>query len=146
MSRRLKLPTKEMGDLQLYLIYQTGAEWEKEWAALQSHPIASLFTVVSKETMDAALLGSTSSLVKQLGLPPIGAIHKLPLINQVCSLRNECVSFTRHLCVPEHKKMPVCFQPDGVEGTEARQLAADVIRHWREKVYVIVVRDDVPVS
>lgn len=137
MSRQLKLKTHEMGDLELYLIYQYGSEWEEEWKPLQGEAITSLLTVVSQEMMDHALKGLTRPFIKSLGLPPEGALRKLP--NSLCDKRVICPFYHKKECLPLAKKMPICFEPAGIEDLEARRLAGLLVRMWREGVYLVVV-------
>jgi hypothetical protein len=135
--RQLSLKTQEMGILELYLIYQYGDLWEEEWRPLQGDPITSLLTVVSQEMMNHALKGLTRPFVKALGIPPDGALRKLP--NSTCDKRRYCPFYQKKECVPLFKKMPSCFEPAGIHDLEARQLAGSLIRMWREVVYLIVV-------
>lgn len=137
MPRQLNLKTHEMGNLELYLIYQYGELWEEEWRPLQGEKITSLLTVVSKEMMDHALKGLTRPFIKALGIPPEGALRKLP--NGTCDKRIMCPFYRKKECVPLFKKMPSCFEPAGVEDLEARRLAGLLVRMWREGVYLVVV-------
>ena len=141
MSRRLKLATLEMEFLELYLIYQYGAEYEADWLPLQSSPLASLFTVVSKETMDQALQGWTRPFIQQLGLPPLGCLHKIPPAYRTCAHRTDCPFYDKAACFPTAKRLPNCFQP-GVEEGVPRQLGYDVVALWREGVFVVVVLEN----
>lgn len=137
MPRQLSLKTHEMGDLELYLIYQYGKVWEEEWRPLQGEAITKLLTVVSQEMMDYALKGLTRPFIKVLGIPPEGALRKLP--NSLCDRRMLCPFYRKKECVPLYKKMPSCFEPAGIEDLEARRLAGDLVRMWREGVYLVVV-------
>lgn len=137
MPRQLLLKTYEVGDLELYLIYQYGEEWEEEWRPLQKESLVSLVTVVSKELMDHALHGLTSPLVKGLGISPEGALHKLP--SKVCGRKKLCPFYRKKDCHPLATKMPWCFEPEGIEDPAAQQLAGNLIKLWRQKVYVLVV-------
>jgi len=141
MPRQLKIATKELGELRLYLIYEKEGEWEGEWAALQKNPAGSILTKVDKDLMEAALRGYTLPLVKLLGLNGELAIRKLPLIDQVCNQRKTCKLFDLRQCVPTHPKMPWCFQPAGGEDEVVRERLATVIQLWREGNYIIVVRE-----
>lgn len=141
MSRRLKIASVEMGFLELLLIYSMGGEWEPSWKPLQGQrAVTGLLPYVSKETMDHALRGWTSPLVKNLGLPPEGALRKVP---QVCTHKDSvpCPMYDPKRCTPLARNMWNCFQPLGVEGDVALQLAYDVIRLWREGVRVLVVEE-----
>lgn len=139
MSRRLKLSTRELGDLELLLIYQYGTTWEKEWASLQGLPLASHFTIVSDETMNHALRGWTSPLVKALGLSPELTIRRLNPQESKCWKNVTCPFFNRKECLPSHPKMPWCFEPSSIEDLDARTLAAEAIKLWRQGVYILVV-------
>jgi len=130
-----------MGDLELYLIYQYGKTWEEMWAPAQGLPATSLLTTVDKSVMDHALLGWSAPLVKALGIPPEGALRKLPVENRVCARRDPCPFYHPKECVPLAPKMQWCFQPDGIEDPNARQLIAELVKFWREGVYTVVVVD-----
>lgn len=138
MSRRLKLSTRELGDLELLLIFQEGSEWELEWQPLQHTALAGVFSVVSKELMDHALHGWTQPFVKALGLAPRYALHKVP---KVCGQHRVCLYYRPHDCTAVSKKRPWCFEPAGLEG-EAASLGQRVVQAWGEGVYVVVVRNN----
>lgn len=139
MPRQLKLKTNELGDLDLFLIYQYGDTWEEAWKPAQGLPITTLLTVVTKELMDHALKGWTSPLVKALGISPEGAIRKLPVVNRTCERKDPCPFYRPKECLPTFPKMPWCFEPGGIEDPNARSLAAEVVRLWRLGVYIVVV-------
>lgn len=139
MPRRLKLKTTELGDLELYLIYQYGDAWEEFWAPAKGLPIADLFTTVTSELMDHGLKGWTSPLVKALGIPPEGGIRKLPVVNRVCERKDPCPFYRPKECIPSSSKMPWCFEPAGIEDPNARKLAAEAVQLWRQGVYIVVV-------
>jgi hypothetical protein len=138
MPRRLKIATAEMGYLELFLIYSVEGRWESDWEPLQGQPICDLLTHVSKEMWDHALRGWTSPLVKNLGLPPEGGLRKM---SQVCTHLDSCPMHDLKRCTPLSKRMFNCFQPLGVEGDIALQLAAEIVRFWREGVRVLVVEE-----
>lgn len=142
MPRRLKVSTVEMGELELYLIYDEGGVWEEEWRPLQGTDLTGLMTVVSKEDMDHCLRGWTAPFFKALGLPPWGVLKKLPLAAQKCGQRAQCPMYDRKLCFPTAKRLPWCFEPDVSEDGEARRLASELIKFWREGVYVVLVREE----
>lgn len=141
MPRRLKLSTREMGNVELQLIYQVGELWEPTWRPLQGSTFAAILPVVSDETMNHALRGWTKPLVSSLGLPPQGSLRKLPKEYQQCEHRNHCPFYAPHNCVPIAKKLQDCFQPENLAGDDARTLAYDAIRLWREGVYIVVVQE-----
>lgn len=137
MGRRLKIRTPEMGDLELYLIYQYGEVWEEEWALLQGQSITNLLTVITQEVMTHALKGWSKPLVTALGIPPEGAIRKLD--DPRCYRRELCPFHVKKSCIPKHPKMPLCFEPEGIEDPTARLLGSELIKLWRAGVYILVV-------
>lgn len=141
MPRRLKIKTHELGDLELYLIYQYGERWEDTWERAQGLEAMGLLTTVDKAMMDHALAGWTSPLVKALGIPPEGALRKLPVMNRVCERRDPCPFYRPKECVPLATKMPWCFEPSGIEDPNARRLLAELVQFWRQGVYTVVVID-----
>lgn len=141
MPRRLKLPTTELGSVELYVIYDYSGTWEDEWKPLQGAEVTALFTVVSKDVFDHALHGWTRPFVDALGLAPVGALRKLPAAAKQCALRERCPFYDRKKCVPSSPKLPWCFEPDGIDDQEKRRLAAEVIGFWRQGVYVVVVQE-----
>lgn len=136
MPRRLQIPSPEMGVLQLYIIYAYGGRWEDEWAPLQG--VLEL-PAVSKEVMDHALHGWTRPLVDALGPAPKGRLLLMPRSARACAHRTKCPSYNPKRCGALLKKMPWCFEPDGLE---QKLLVMEVINHWREEVYVVVVLED----
>lgn len=124
-----------MGTLQLYLIYSYAGTWEAEWAPMKG--VLDL-PIVSVETMNHALRGWTRPLVDALGPAPQGRLLLMPRSARHCALRTTCPSFDPKRCGPLLKKMPWCFEPDGVE---ARLLVTEVINLWRDEVYVVVVEE-----
>ncbi len=142
MPRRLKLIPRELGELQLYLIYAKGGDWEQAWKPLQGHPVGGLFTKTTKIVLDHALAGWSRPLVDALGIPPQGALRKLPEAQRQCVHRAKCSLYIARDCVPAAAKMPWCFQPSGMADEKIQQLVADAIRLWREGVYIVVVSEE----
>jgi hypothetical protein len=139
MPRRLKLSTAEMGMLELQLLYSYQGVWEEDWALLQGSFLAESFTVTTKEVVDHALRGWTKPLVTALGIPPEGALRKLPPTAKVCSSLRGC-PHSGPDCHPLAKKMPWCFVPAGVVAP-AEPKASEVVQLWREGVHIVVLED-----
>lgn len=136
MPRRLKLATKEMGNLELLLIYPSPTgEWEGDWESLRGSSFAKLLTFVCEEDVNHALYGWTLPLVKSLGLAPKLALHTLP---RVCGQKSGCLYHRPADCSPISKKRPWCFEPAGLEGT-AQRVGQEAVRLWGEGVYLVVV-------
>lgn len=142
MSRRLKVDTTEMGRLELYLIYEVDGIWEEEWRPLQGVEITNLITSVTKTVMDDCLNGFSKPLFKALGLAPWATIIKLPVVAATCARKEGCVFYDRKTCFPRAKKMPFCFEPNVSTNEDTLRLGAELIRLWREGVYVVLVKED----
>lgn len=140
MSRRVKLPTREMGEVQLLLL--TG--WEEPWDRLQGTPFGDLLSPVSREVVDHALHKLSRPLVDSLGIPPVGALRKVPEVSKHCWFRRRGENYPAcplrgpecHVLDP---KMPWCFEPDGIADETARRAASMAVEQWRAGVYVVVV-------
>lgn len=131
--------TREVGAVELYLIYAKGDKWEAEWAPLQGSVFGGLFTVLTKEVMDHALWGYSRPLVDALGLPPKGALIKMP--NPLCTKRVGCTFYEARDCVPTGRNLPHCYQPEGLATEAARDLAYEAVMLWRDEVYIAVVQE-----
>lgn len=137
MPRSLNVNTKEMRQLHLFVVRETAGVWEPEWEPLRCTPLAALFTHVLRETLEHALHGWSWPLVSALGLPPKGALHKLPPSAQVCKDAGICGVYCAEQCRPIAKHMPVCFHPSGLPYP-----AQEAVRLWRDNTYVVVVSED----
>lgn len=142
MPRRLTLLPRELGELELYFIYAHDGVWEAQWRSLQNQPFAAGFTQVPKAVVDHALAGWTKPLVQALGIPPKGALRKIPVESRLCHLKKGCSLHIPRDCVPTADGMPWCYEPGGIPDEEARKLASDAIGLWREGVYIVVVLED----
>lgn len=138
MARQVKLLTRELGELNLYIIRSRGGVWEVEWEPIRATSYATYLTVLPKDTLDHALHGWTSPLVKALGPSPKMILHRLSPDARQCVLSRKCVFYRATDCVPNAAKMPNCFQPIGVPVEQGYEL----LRLWRESVYVVV--EDTP--
>lgn len=137
MGRRIKLQTREMGDLHLMVVRSQQGVWEAAWEPLRGTPYAEYVTVVSKETLDHALHGWTSPLVKALGPAPNLILHRLSPDAKQCRLWDRCIFYRKADCQPKAPKMPTCFEPVGVPP----EIGYEVLRLWHETVYVVVVEE-----
>lgn len=139
MPRRLKVYPTKFAPLDLQVINSYGGEWEPDWRALQGSSVAELFTVITKEVMDHTLARWLKPLVDSLGIPPEGALRKIP---RKCADEVGCPFHDKDRCIPFAKKMPWCFIPSGIVGNETRHLAQETVRLWREGVYIVVVEEE----
>lgn len=128
-----------MGDLELFLVYQYGEEWEPSWKVAKGAPFTKHFTTVSDEMMQQALVGWTKPLVDRLTIEPEGALRRLPKEDESCWKQDPCPFYRPQDCKPTAKKMPWCFDPAGSDDADVRVLAAEAIQLWRQGVYILVV-------
>lgn len=129
MPRRLSIISREMGRIELYLIYNYGGVWEEEWRPLQG---AMDIPEVTKAVLDHALYGWTKPIVDALGPPPQG--HLRLLSSRLCSHEDQCPFYEKRNCSVLSPKMPWCFEPEGIS---PGNLAAEVVKLWRQEVYVL---------
>lgn len=141
MSRRINLPTQEKGILDILLVVSTKGKWEREWMPLQGTPWENLVSIVPKESVDHALHGWSKPFVTALGLPPTGALRKVPVESRECSLRNRCVLYKSTVCLPSSPDLPWCFEPDGIEDGVVKAAAGKLLQLWKEGAYLVVVEE-----
>ena len=141
MSRRVKLPTLEMGDIHLLLV----DGWSGGWEVLQGTVFGDVVSVVGREVVDHALHRLSRPLVNALGIPPVGALRKVP---RECWRRRKqeglpvpCPLYDKSSCRTTSPKMPWCFEPDGDFDPAVRKKASEAIELWHEGVYIVVVED-----
>lgn len=138
MSRRVKLPTQEKGILEVEIVWGDGDHWESEWEPLRQTHWAGLMSVVPAEVMEHALRGWSKPLVSVLGLPPEGALRKIPPENRDCQMQGSCAIHDKSRCFPIAKELPWCFEPRMAESEAVRAAASRLVRLWHEGVYVVV--------
>jgi hypothetical protein len=139
MPRRLKVSTREMGFVELFIVYSKGGVWEPEWRALQGTEIAALFATFPKAILDHVLWGYSRPFVDALGRPPDGTLRKVP--HPLCHNRIGCTFHDAKDCHARGKNLPHCYQPEGLPSDEARSLANDAVRMWRDGVYMAAVEE-----
>ena len=137
MARRMRLPTAERGDIEVLALNG----WEPDWAPLEGTAFGNQFTPITREVLDHALHGFSRPLSQALGIPPAGALLKVPKPSRACYARSKCPFVEPRHCHPGADKMPWCFEPDDIEDPAVRFAASRAIELWREGVYVLVVTD-----
>lgn len=140
MGRSIKVPTREMGELRLHLIdVESNGSWESEWEPLRGTVFGDQFSTISKEVLDHVLKRWSRPLADALGIPPVGALKKIPPKSRVCFRREVCHLYNPKQCFPEAKNMPWCFEPGGVPDETVRYAATRAFEYWRDRVYLVVV-------
>lgn len=129
-----------MGEVKLLVFWEKLGRWENEIEPLRGTRIGEQFSFIEQADLTHALHGLSRPLVDALGIPPAGALRKLPEAAKVCAKRRKCPFYVARDCHTGAKKMPVCFEPDGLAGA-AQTAAALVVSEWREGVYVVVVKE-----
>lgn len=114
--------------------------WEPEWEPLRGTVFGDQFSVISKETLEHALKRWSRPLVDALGIPPVGALKKIPVEGRECFRRGTCRLYNAKQCFPEAKNMAWCFEPDGVADETVRYAATRAFEYWRDGVYLVVVQ------
>lgn len=130
-----------MGELRLLLIEEHAGVWEEEWEPLRGTVFGNQFTQVTKEVLDHAMHRYSRPLVNSLGPIPEGALRKIPPVSRECYQRKKCPLYSASTCFPEAEKMPWCFEPAGVEAERVRSAASRAIEQWRERVYLVIVKE-----
>lgn len=140
MPREVKIHLPEFaGDRDFLVIYSAeGGIWEPEWEPLRGTEVGRQVPSVTKEAFEWALEGYTPPFVKQLGVPPEGALLKIPGASRVCRKRKKCSLYDRVQCHVGGKNMPWCFEPDGIANESEVFATAKIIEYWRAGVYVVV--------
>jgi hypothetical protein len=139
--RRVKLSTREMGEVTLLLIDRAAdGTWEAEWESLRNTVFGAQFSVISRDVLNHALNGWSKPLSEALGISPEGAILKIPLISRECFLRRNCPMYEPRDCSPRALNMPRCFEPGGVTAEIARATASQAIDEWRNHVHLVVIQ------
>lgn len=142
MARQVKLPTVEIGEVELLLIDQDeDGKWEPEWEPLRETVFGDQFSVVSRDVVNHALYRYSRPLADALGVPPWGALKKIPKVSRECYRRKSCPLYDKRLCYTDSANMPWCFEPDGVEPETVRLTATKAIELWRDRVYLVVIHE-----
>lgn len=143
MPRRLKVKTRERGFLEVYAIAESPeGQWEVGWENLRTTLFGQLISRVPRSKFNHVLNGFSQPFVDALGIPPEGALLKLP--SSECAKQRGCSLYQKRLCVLGCKKLPWCYEPAGFDdfGSPTRRMASELIFLWKEGVYVIAVYDD----
>lgn len=138
----MKLPTLERGEIVVLAIDERNGTWESDWEPLRRTVFGDQLTIISRQTLDHALHGYSRPLSNALGIPPAGALLKIPEASRQCYVRRKCPFYDVRACRSDARKMPWCFEPDAFEDEEVRRAATQAIERWREGVYVLVVTND----
>ena len=135
----MKLPSREKGDLEVLVIRSRGGVWEGDWDLLRGTVVGDLFSKTTQVELDHILRGFSKPFVDALGIPPVGALLKLP--SSECAKRRGCTFYDARKCHVTVKKdvLPLCFELALNLPPEAQTLLTEVVFQWRQGVYLVVV-------
>ena len=117
------MPTEAGGSWGSFLELK-GTVWEK------------FIDPVSSDSIDRALRGDCTPLMKEGLRDPRGCLKRIP-IDRTCSDSKHCTSYEVKTCTTTSKKTPECFSLDRKIPSSVRIL----ISAWKEGYYVIRERD-----
>ena len=141
MPRRLKVPTDEKGLLELQTFNEAAdGTWEGNWESLRGSYLAQLISRVPRSAFNHVLNGFSAPFVAALGLPPEGALLKMP--SPFCEKQANCVYYEKRKCIISSKKLPYCYEPVRLIGALTTRMANEAVFLWKEGVYVVAVYDD----
>ena len=142
MARRMNLDSHEMGRITLLAIKADAeGQWEPDWEPLRGSVFGDQFSLITKTILDHALHGLSRPLTEALGIPPAGALRKIPKPSRECFLRHKCTFYERDQCFVGAPKRPWCFEPDEIQSEDVRKAATKAIEEWEQGVYLVVVTD-----
>lgn len=140
--RQVKVGLRERGgDAQLLLVSSRQGQWEEPWDQLRGTAPGRLLSVVSRADVEHALHGFSRPLSAALGLPPEGCLVKLPKTARRCHRERTCPLYEPRHCHLQSSKLPLSFEPAGFEDERLRHQIGELVRWWREGVYVVVVEE-----
>jgi hypothetical protein len=104
---------------------------------LEGTPWDPLFPRVDDLTLDQALRGFATPLVRVLGPPPKALVKRLPVIQAQCRWKDTCVGATKN-CVPG-PKVPDCWESAGIPESLVPAIS-HVVKLWREGIHVVLLQ------
>lgn len=139
----MRVQTREKGRLEVYAITESPeGHWEVGWEDIRGSFFGSLVSRIPRSAFNHVLNGFSKPFVDALGLPPEGALQKLP--SPYCIKQSGCKLYDKKHCTLASKALPWCYEPASFEqlGATTLRIASELIFLWREGVHVIAVYDD----
>lgn len=143
MPRRLKVRTHEKGVVEIFAFTEShDGSWEGGWEGLRNTLLGRLISRVPRSSFGHLLNGYSGPFVSALGIPPAGALLKLP--SPLCDKQNRCSLYQKRICWVGSRKLPWCYEPHRIDGLEpaAKPIAGEVVFLWKQEVYVVAIFDD----
>jgi hypothetical protein len=101
-----------------------------EFVEIIGTPAERLISEVSQESLDRAMRGDCTPLMREGLREPRGCLKLLDTPKD-CDEKDTCLSYNKDSCVLGHKKMPDCFSPLTTKSLRTLVLA------WLEGFYII---------
>ena len=115
---------------------ESGGSWGS-FLELKDTKWAMFIDSVSTDSIDRALRGDCTPLMKEGLRDPRGCLKRIP-IDRVCSDSKHCTSYEAKTCTTSSKKTPECFSL----GREVPHPVRILISAWKEGYYVIREREE----
>tara|TARA_B100000424_G_C22895312_1_gene476219 strand:+ start:634 stop:1065 length:432 start_codon:yes stop_codon:yes gene_type:complete len=128
-----KLSDKSWSDPKIARIIPTseGGSWGN-FIDLKDTEWSKFVDVISSDSLDRALRGDCTPLMKEGLRQPRGCLKRSPL-PKVCADHQKCTSYTPKLCTPKSQKAPECLSL----GSDFPQSVRILISAWTEGYYVV---------
>lgn len=138
MSREVRVNTKEVGPLDLLVIYRRDGVLEPAWVGLDAAPeFLRLIPSVSFDDFESVLRGFSWLLVSALKLDPDLTRRRLMLTHANCDRKKTCKLYARADCTIGSKKIPWCFEP--IVPAPAVDACKNAIQTWVSGRYIVIV-------
>lgn len=143
MPRRVRLKTREKGMLEVLVVTEfADGRWELGWENIRGTFFGQLVPRVPRSAFNHVLNGYSQPFIEALGLPPEGALKRLP--TAACAKQGGCSLYDSRRCSLWSKKLPWSYEPAGFDalGGSTLRIASELIFLWKEGVRVVAVYDD----
>src|SRR5262245_55173570 len=98
----MRVPTKEKGRLEIFSFDEDAdGGWEDDWETLRGTVLGGLISRIPRTSLNHLLNGYSAPFVQALGIPPHGALQKLP--SKACDKQRGCSLYQRRICVVESR-------------------------------------------
>lgn len=133
--REVVISCKEQGKVLLAIVTPEPDVWGIT-APLVGSVWQSALPVVPAQTLETALLGWATPLMRVIGPSPRELCLKYPFVCSQCNIQI-CPGANKSHCKPG-KRLPVCYTPPSLT-PEQTQIAAMIALYWKEDRYVVLI-------
>ena len=136
--RELDLEDSEQGLIKLLLVLPKKGDAWGVLSPLQDTPWVEQVSVVSSESVEHALRGWATPLMREIGVAPRVRARRIPEASGRCSLSKSCLGAKAH-CRPG-TEVPDCYEPPDIAWGEGFTEVIRMVLAWREGRYVVVTK------